>query len=136
MFIWYLVEDAKRPSGDRGCAEDMKGAANAARQIGTTRGHDVPAGMMGKLPLESESSRSVSIADSIRLLWTPKVSACPNTHSASFPRSFGNASRATRVTRSKKRQPNRCLGLWKTATQRPPHCLAIQDPAHTRQLAS
>ena len=32
--------------------EDMKGAADAARQMGTTRSHDVPAGMMGKLPLE------------------------------------------------------------------------------------
>jgi len=32
--------------------EDMKGAANAARRMGTTRSHDVPAGMMGKLPLE------------------------------------------------------------------------------------
>jgi hypothetical protein len=32
--------------------EDMKGAANAARQMGTTRSHDVPAAMMGKLPLE------------------------------------------------------------------------------------
>jgi hypothetical protein len=32
--------------------EDMKGAANAARHMGTTRSHDVPAGMMGKLPFE------------------------------------------------------------------------------------
>lgn len=32
--------------------EDMKGAADAARRMGMTRGHDVPAGMMGKLPLE------------------------------------------------------------------------------------
>ncbi len=32
--------------------EDMKGVAKAARAMGTSRAHDVPLGMMGKLPLE------------------------------------------------------------------------------------
>jgi hypothetical protein len=32
--------------------EDMKAAADAARRMGTTRSHDVPVAMMGKLPLE------------------------------------------------------------------------------------
>lgn len=32
--------------------DDMKGVAKAARAMGTTRAHDVPVAMMGKLPLE------------------------------------------------------------------------------------
>ena len=32
--------------------EDMKDVATAARQMGTTRSHDVPAAIIGKLPLE------------------------------------------------------------------------------------
>ncbi|EFI53764.1 hypothetical protein, partial [Afipia sp. 1NLS2] len=32
--------------------DDMKGVAKAARAMGTSRAHDVPLGMMGKLPLE------------------------------------------------------------------------------------
>jgi hypothetical protein len=32
--------------------DDMKDVAKAARQMGTARSHDVPAAMLGKLPLE------------------------------------------------------------------------------------
>ncbi|MBE0701749.1 MAG: hypothetical protein IH582_00975, partial [Afipia sp.] len=32
--------------------DDMKGVAKAARAMGASRAHDVPLGMMGKLPLE------------------------------------------------------------------------------------
>jgi hypothetical protein len=32
--------------------DDMQGVANASRAMGTARAHDVPAAMMGKLPLE------------------------------------------------------------------------------------
>ncbi|MEP7181203.1 MAG: hypothetical protein ABI886_03320 [Betaproteobacteria bacterium] len=35
--------------------EDMKSAAAAARAMGSARSHDVPAAMMGKLPLEFKS---------------------------------------------------------------------------------
>lgn len=35
--------------------DDMKAVAEAARRMGTARTHDVPAAMMGKLPLEFKS---------------------------------------------------------------------------------
>lgn len=58
--------------------EDMKGVANAAREMGTARTHDVPVAMMGKLPLEFKSlALSVhrefdSIATDAEGIGTPK----------------------------------------------------------------
>lgn len=58
--------------------EDMKGVAAAARRMGTARSHDVPAAMMGKLPLQfktlafSTHHAFDAIADDAEANGTPK----------------------------------------------------------------